>query len=82
MSDTIIMLTYSGYFLGCLRPCLTRVRSAKTIFIKSVFAKNTFIEDVFENIFVNIRLFGVSYWLSIKWSFINVLQNLVKLYNI
>ena len=29
MSDGVVTLAYFEYFLGCLRPCLTKIREAK-----------------------------------------------------
>lgn len=66
MSNRAATLGCSGYFLGCLWPCLTRAKEAKHTesdwaagFIRGVFAVSASVWDVFAG---DISMEGVSAW--------------------
>lgn len=61
-SDATVMLTYFGYFLGCLELHLTIVRSIKAVFLKNNFANKLFAKGTSDwNSSVGIELSGTSY---------------------
>lgn len=79
MSDGATTLAYSGYFLGCLRPCLTKAKDAKvtesdsatgSIDITSaggtsIWGVSAWVASTGGNC-MGVRLSGIDSWLSIK----------------
>lgn len=53
MSNYNLILTYSGYFFGCLQPCLINTKSAN---IDSVSIKDTWVGNISIVKYLKIRL--------------------------